>query len=140
MKKSSHSVEIQINANPHTVWEIISSGKNVDKWLAPITSCRVEGNKRYCATADGDFEEDILEVDEINKVFSYFISEQHMLPVKNIEGKMKVNAINENSTLVNWSWNYLVEDTDDQKVREALNGLGAMGIKGVESFANSLVN
>ncbi|WP_400079836.1 SRPBCC family protein [Winogradskyella sp. R77965] len=140
MKKSSHSIEVQINANPDTVWEIIGSGKDVDKWLTPITSCKVEGDKRYCATVEGSFEEDILEVDHINKKFTYFIPKQHILPVKDIEGNMEVKPINENSASVLWSWNYLVEDTDDQKVREALNGLGEMGIKGIESFANNLVS
>ncbi len=140
MKESSKSVEVTISANPDTVWEIVGSGKDVDKWLAPITSCRVEGNKRYCATAEGGFEEDILEIDQINKTFSYFIPEQHMLPVKDIKGRMQVKAVNADTTTVNWSWTYLVEETDDQMVKEALSGLGEMGIKGIETFANSLVN
>ncbi len=140
MKKSNHSVEVQINANPDTVWEIVGSGKDVDKWLAPITSCKVEGNKRYCATPEGSFEEDILEVDHFNKTFSYLIPKQHMLPVKDVYGKMRVKTKGENSTIVIWTWDYLVEDTDDHKVREALNGLGEMGIKGIEVYANSLVS
>ncbi|MBC2845714.1 SRPBCC family protein [Winogradskyella flava] len=140
MKRSNHSVELQINANPDTVWEIVGSGKDVDKWLAPITSCRVDGNKRYCATADGSFEEDILDIDQVNKIFSYFIPKQHLLPVKDIEGKMQVKTIDEHTSAITWSWNYLVEETDDHQVREALNGLGQMGIKGIEAFANNLVS
>ncbi|MEO1029936.1 MAG: SRPBCC family protein [Bacteroidota bacterium] len=140
MKKSSHSVEIQINANPEMVWDIVGSGKDVDKWMAPITSCKVEGQKRYCATADGSFEEDILEVDQVNKRFSYLIPTQHLLPIKDIHGTMQVKSVDADTAIINWSWEYLVEDTDDQKVREALNGLGEMGIKGIETFANSLVS
>ncbi|WP_299112833.1 SRPBCC family protein [uncultured Winogradskyella sp.] len=140
MKKSNHSVEVIISANPSSVWGVIASGKDVDKWLAPITSCKVEGNKRVCATAEGSFEEDILQVDNENKIFRYFIPTQHILPVKDIEGSMKVKTINEDTTAVVWSWNYLVEDTDDLKVREALSGLGVMGINGIESFVNSLVH
>ncbi|RNC86923.1 MAG: SRPBCC family protein [Winogradskyella sp.] len=140
MKKSNHRVEVKIDANPDIVWDIVGSGTDVDKWLPVITSCKVEGNKRYCATADGNFEEDILEVDQVNKIFSYFIPRQHLLPIKDIHGIMQVKTVDADTTIVSWSWTYLVEDTDDLKVREALNGLGEMGIKGIETFANHLVN
>lgn len=140
MKKSNHNVEVQISASPDKVWDIVGSGKDVDKWLAPIISCKVEGNKRYCATADGSFEEDILEINQINKSFTYFIPTQHILPIKDIQGTMQVKSVDDNNTIVSWSWNYSVEETDDRAVKEALSGLGEMGIKGIETYANSLVS
>ena len=141
MKTSNHSVALKINATPETVWDIISSGENADKWLAPITTCKVEGDKRYCSTEDGSFEEAILEVNHQDKTFSYFIATQHMLPIKDITGKkMQVMSVDENTALVNWSWEYTVENTDDKMVKEALNGVGQVRIKGTKAFANSLVH
>lgn len=142
MKRISHKVEMAINANPKAVWKIIGSGKDVDKWLEPITSCRVEGDKRYCGTTEGSFAEDILESNDSTMTFRYFIPQQHMLPVENIEGKMQVNAINEERANVSWSWSFDIEESNIEAVQTGLSQIGEMGIKGIETLAqkNQLQN
>ncbi|MEL6810861.1 MAG: SRPBCC family protein [Bacteroidota bacterium] len=139
MKQASHKVQVTINAHPESVWELISSGKDVDKWLAPITSCRVEGNKRYCGTAEGEFSEDILDVDHDTWTFSYAIPEQHLLPITNIKGAMNVKAIRPDISIVTWSWIYQVDEAHEIEAKEGLTMVGNMGIKGIEGFVNKPV-
>jgi len=138
MKRTEHQVELSIQANSKAVWEIIGSGKDVDKWLAPITSCRVEGDKRYCGTAEGSFEEDILESNDATMTFRYFIPKQHMLPVENIEGNMQVFPINDDSTNVRWKWTFDIEENNIEAVKEGLSQIGEMGIKGIETMITKL--
>lgn len=140
MKQASHKVQVTINAHPEAVWKLISSAKDVDKWLAPITSCRVEGNKRYCTTANGGFEEDILDVDHDTWTFSYAIHEQNMLPVSHIKGAMHVKSIRPEITIVTWSWVYQVAEADEIGAKEGLTTVGTMGIKGIESLVNNMAN
>ena len=91
MKRSEKKVKRVLDISADQAWDIIGAVSGVDKWFSEvITSCRVEGNKRYCSTADGAFEEDILTVDHEKKVFEYGIPQQHLLPVSNIVGRMTV--------------------------------------------------
>lgn len=135
MKKMSHQVELVVNANPKAVWKIIGSGENVDKWLPVITSCRVEGNKRYCGTAEGSFDEDILESNNETMTFRYLIPQQHMMPVENIEGTMQVTPINNESANVRWHWKFDIDENNFEAVTAGLSQLGEMGIKGIEALA-----
>ena len=79
MKESNHKISLTINTTPEAAWKIIGGVSGVDKWLGPITAGRVEGDKRYCATEEGEFSEDILKIDNENRVFKYAIPSQHMI-------------------------------------------------------------
>lgn len=136
MKRLSHQVELFVKANPLTLWQIIGSGKDVDKWLAPIKSCRVEGNKRYCTMEDGTLEEEILESNSETMTFRYLIPQQHILPVENIEGTMQVKPVDDMSAHIRWQWNFDVETSNFESVQEGLNHFGEMGIRGIEALAN----
>lgn len=138
MKRMNHQVELTIQANPGAVWQIIGSGQDVDKWLAPITSCRVEGNKRYCGTPEGSFEEDIVESNNETMTFRYLIPKQHMMPVENIEGTMKVLPVDEEKTNVRWHWSFDIEESNIEAVKTGLSQIGKMGIKGIETFAQQI--
>jgi len=142
MKRMTHQVELDVNANSKALWKIIGSGEGVDKWLPVITSCRVEGNKRYCATAEGSFEEDILESNDETMTFRYLIPKQHLMPVENIEGTMKVTPINNERANIRWGWSFDIEESNFEAVQGGLNQLGEMGIKGIEVLAkeNQLQN
>lgn len=91
MKKSDQKVVLSLDTTPETAWEIIGAVSGVDQWMAPmITSCRIDGDKRYCGTEEGEFEEDIIRVDHENRIFKYGIPKQHLIPVENSLGSTKV--------------------------------------------------
>ncbi|MEL6987120.1 MAG: SRPBCC family protein [Bacteroidota bacterium] len=136
MKRLSHQVELFVKANPLTLWQIIGSGKDVDKWLAPIKSCRVEGNKRYCTMEDGTLEEEILESNSETMTFRYLIPQQHLLPVENIEGTMQVKPVDEEHSKITWQWSFDAEVTNLEAVQTGFNHIGEMGIRGIETLAN----
>lgn len=134
MKKSEQDISIEINASPDKAWEIIGAVDGVDKWFEPIQVCRVEGDKRYCTTAEGSFEENILKVDNENRELHYAIPEQNMIPVKNILGMMKVRKGNDNNAIIDWQWKFDVEENLEGQAKEMLAGAGQMGIKGIEKL------
>ena len=135
MKKSEQKVTLEINAAPEATWAIIGAATGVDQWLAPmITSCRVEGNKRYCGTETGEFEEDILKIDHENRVFKYAIPQQHLMPVENIVGTMQVLDAANNNAIVQWHWTFDVAEENEASAQEMLAGAGQMGIKGIEQL------
>ena len=134
MKNSNFKIAQTINVSPEEAWKVIGAVKGVDQWLAPITACRVEGDKRYCTTEAGEFSEDILKVDHENRVFQYAIPSQNMIPVQNILGEMKVSQTQDGKATVNWSWSFEVLDENEAQAKEALGMVGGMGIKGIESL------
>ena len=135
MIKSEQKVTIEINAAPEAAWEIIGAVTGVDQWLAPmITSCRVEGQKRYCGTEGGEFEEDILKIDHENRTFKYGIPQQHLMPAENIIGTMKVLEGHDNNAIIEWHWNFDVAAENELAVKEGLAGAGEMGIRGIEQL------
>ena len=136
MKRSEKSITIPINISAEQAWNIIGAVGGVDQWFsAVITSCRIEGDKRICGTADGEFEEDILKVDHENYVFQYAIPRQHLLPVENILGTMQVHRLGENRSQITWNWAFDVDRENEQEVLSAFEGMGQMGIKGIEEYA-----
>ncbi len=103
MKKSEQKVSMLINVPADKVWEIIGGVNGVDKWLAPISACRVEGDKRYCTAEGAEFTEDIIRVDHNDRQLVYAIPQQHLVPVSNIVGFMSVSGNgNEATSQVNW--------------------------------------
>ena len=134
MKNSDFKIAVTIDVTPEEAWNVIGAVKGVDQWLAPITACRVEGNKRYCTTEAGEFSEDILNVDHDRKVFEYAIPSQNMIPVQNVEGKMQVLAAAEGQSTIEWSWVFEVEEENEVPAKQAFGMVGNMGNKGIESL------
>ena len=132
MKKSNHKVSLAIEGSADDAWKIISEVSGVEQWLAPITSCRIEGNKRICGTEEGEFEEDILEVNDSSKTLKYAIPKQHLIPIGYVEGTMRV--INDGNTQIEWSWEFDVEEIKEAEAKEMLTGVGTMGIQGIEAL------
>jgi hypothetical protein len=134
MQKSNFQVQKTIGVSAADAWSIIGGVTGVDLWLAPITDCRVEGNKRICSTEDGSFEEDILKIDHENRVFKYAIPSQHMVPVKNIIGSMTVKSVGDDQSEIAWEWTYDVLPASLDAAREAFSVVGNMGIHGIEQL------
>lgn len=133
MKKSNHKIAVTIDVTPADAWQIIGAVSGVDRWLAPIQACRVEGDKRFCTTEDGEFSEDILRVDHQNRVLEYRIPSQNMMPIENIEGRMQV-VEQEGKASVSWTWDFDVEEANEASAKEMLSMVGNMGITGIESL------
>jgi len=134
MKKSNQKVSVTIDVSPEAAWEVIGAVDGVDKWLTPIQACQLEGNKRYCTTEGGEFSEDILQVDHENRVLSYGIPVQHMIPVENILGQMQVRDAANGQATVKWSWDFDVEEAREEEAKEMLAMVGSIGITGIEAM------
>lgn len=133
MKKSNHKISMTIKANPDAAWSVIGKVSGVEQWLSPITACRVEGDKRYCATEEGEFSEDILQVDHAHKTLRYAIPSQNMLPVENILGEMKVEDEG-GAARISWSWEFDTAIENEAQAKEMLTGIGTMGLTGIETL------
>lgn len=140
MKKSEQKVSVKINVTPETVWEVVGAVKGVDKWLAPIEACRLDGDKRYCTAGGKEFAEDILKVDNDKRELHYAIPQQHLIPVQNILGIMKVRGSEDNQSVVDWHWTFDVEEDQEAAAQEIFTGLGQMGIKGIEDYITSNIS
>ena len=134
MKSSSFKISQTINVSPEEAWKVIGAVSGVDQWLAPITKCEVEGNRRTCTTAEGSFDEEIVQVNHEEMVLDYLIPKQHMIPVENIKGQMAVKDAEDGKTNITWMWEFDVEDANMETARGAFEMIGNMGIKGIESF------
>ena len=133
MKKSKHEISMTLKATPEDAWSVIGKVSGVDQWLGPITACRVEGDKRYCTTENGEFSEDILEVDHEQMRLRYAIPAQNMLPVENILGEMKVDN-EQGLAQVSWSWEFDTTEANEAEAKEMLTGIGTMGLNGIENL------
>jgi len=103
-EKVEKTVRKTISVSPEAAWNVIGAVGGVDKWFAPlIPSCRVEGDKRYCATEGGLLEENVLEVNHKDRIFRYGIPKQPILPVENNFGTMKVLESDGQKTTIEWT-------------------------------------
>lgn len=134
MKKSNHSIAMTIKVTPEAAWSVIGAVSGVNNWFAPITACRVDGDKRYCTTEAGEFSEDIIKVDHENREFHYGIPVQNMVPVQNIIGLMKVTEAENGNATINWTWEFDVEEANEATAKESLNMAGTVGIQGIEQL------
>lgn len=135
MKKASFFVEKSIEISPEAAWQIIGAVSGVDQWLGPITACEVHGAKRICSTESGSFEENILKVDHDHMEFHYEIPQQHMIPVQQVKGLMKVYKNAEGNARIFWSWDFEVTNENEQLAKSTLEMFGHMGITGIAQLA-----
>ncbi len=139
MKTSEQTVDKTINVSLQEAWTVISSGENVDKWLAPkVTSCHVEGNKRICGTAKGDLIEYIDLVDHDNKSFHYRMPKHHVVPAQNIVAVMKVTETDSGHAHIYWNWKFEVEEEKEAEALKVLAEAGEIGIPGIENYIRSM--
>lgn len=131
--KITHSIQV----SPEQAWEVIGSVGGVDKWFGSmIKSCRIEGKKRICETTDGMIlNEDILEVDQENRLFRFAIPSQEMLPVGNIVESMKVDKNEDGYALITWSATFDAATTENAEMASsAFQNLWVMGLNEMEAY------
>lgn len=128
----------QINAPIDAIWSHLRTGQNVNHWLPIITSCRVEGERRYCTTEEGELEESILLSDDNKKVFKYSIDQQNLFPIKNIVGTMQLRSNSSDGTDLHWNLNFDIENEHlFPEIKSAIEGLYHLGAKGLESISKT---
>ncbi|GAB5528182.1 MAG: hypothetical protein Roseis2KO_60540 [Roseivirga sp.] len=100
-----------------------------------IKSCRIEGKKRICETADGMIlNEDILEIDHKNKIFRFGIPSQEMLPVHNIVEGMQVGKNEQGEASITWSARFDATVENTQIASEVFSNLWVMGLNEMETY------
>jgi uncharacterized protein YndB with AHSA1/START domain len=116
-------------------WAIIRTGAEVDLWFSAITSCRREGDKRFCTMAGGgELSETITETDEASLVFAYTV-DKHPLPVGPVKARMQVVAAGPQHCEIVWSAALMGESAAVENVAAMLDGLYAQGIADIEAYA-----
>ena len=131
MKKEIHTVH-ELDAPAAEVWSHLRTGEAVDAWLPPITACRVEGNRRYCEAGAARLEETIEESDDETMTFRYSIQQQDLLPVSDIAGTMRVEAVDDQRSRLYWDVRFEVADeatfTQVEAATRQLYVAGAQGL------------
>lgn len=88
---------INIAASPDDVWSLVGDAARLAEWW-PVTSCRVEGTKRWVNLATGlVFEEDIVLVDPVRRRFRYSIVNNPL--IRDHVATVDVNPDGEGSTV-----------------------------------------
>jgi len=135
------SVKKRLDAPAATVWNIVSQGGGVDRWLPIIATCHLDGSgpgaRRACTTAQGQrIDETIETVDHASRIFQYRIDRQEMMPVTNLLGTLHVAEDSNGMAEVLWFLNYdLVDVAAADAVRAGIAGIYAAGLAGLERFA-----
>lgn len=128
----------KIDAPIEKVWAHIRTGEGVNTWLPIITTCRVEGNKRYCTTENGSLDETILKSDDQAKVFQYAIEKQDVFPVSDIKGTMRLEQISANETTLLWDVEFDIQDEAIfPEIKQGIEGIYAAGAAGLGQLANA---
>ena len=134
MKKTFETTHL-LNAPANRVWENIRKATGVNTWLPVITACRLDGNKRICTTEQGDMEETILKIDNVQRLFQYSIDKQSLLPIKDVIGTMKVSD-KAGKTELTWNLDFSIQDeTVLPVVTQAIQSMYEAGAKGLETIS-----
>lgn len=72
--EKSFAVEVDVNADPDTVWGVVGDPCGVTLWYPLYTSCRIDGDVRILGRADGvELHERMLERDEKARRYAYSV-------------------------------------------------------------------
>lgn len=135
------SVVKQLDVPASAVWDLISQGGGVDRWIPMIASCRLDGQgagaRRVCTTADGHtIDETIETVDHATRVFQYRIARLDLLPIEDVMATVHVSEGPDGHARVLWLANYELRDPGAaDAVRAGLAEVYASGLAGLERLA-----
>ncbi|MEM9886406.1 MAG: SRPBCC family protein [Bacteroidota bacterium] len=93
----------QISAPAESIWDLIRTGSNWEKWFPILTGSRVEGNSRYCDLENGDTLEESFLASNVEKTFIYTIHKQASFPAENIVGILRLEEKTPSTTNLHWS-------------------------------------
>ncbi len=127
------AVKGHIAAPVERVWQKVSSFGELESYLAPVASTRLEGSGegaiRYCKMQDGaDLTEELDMVDEANTTMRYHGHDPMPLPLTNYVSTMKLTDDGNGGTDVDWSVTFEPSGASEADVVAALQGLYEGGI------------
>ena len=83
MENRSYLQSMQyVDCPSDTIWNLISSGIDVEKWHPLINNCTLRGSERVCKTSKGDLHETILVNDPETRTYKYLVHPQNVYPHK----------------------------------------------------------
>jgi uncharacterized protein YndB with AHSA1/START domain len=133
MKDTIH-VKKTIKANANAVWATIAAGSGVNRWFPAVSTCRVEGDQRYCTLAGGgDLVETIRAVDQMSHTFKYTV-DQHPLPVGPVSCSMQIIDAGMGETTIIWIAELEGEAEGVKAVKEMVSAMYEQGIASLESY------
>lgn len=127
-----------IDVDSQVVWNTISAGDGLDKWLPVITQCRLEGSgegaTRYCTMANGaQLRERIVEVNHPRRRFRYAIDD-HPLPARNLFGTVEIRDLGSNSSEVTWSADFDADEPQRAELEGMFREVYSGAIDGLANF------
>ena len=123
MKKSIQTTHT-LNAPIENIWNLIKTGDNWENWMPILTGSKIEGNTRTCDLDSGDRLEELFLSNETEKTFVYSIEKQNMLPAQNLVGLIRLEKLDHETTILNWSLDLEVESEDIfQILQEKISGI-----------------
>ena len=134
MKKMIIEVKKTIGVAPETVWPTIAKASGISEWFPVISTCRVDGNQRYCTMqGGGDLEETIISTDHASRIFTYSV-DNHPLPWGPAHCTMKVNDAGMGKSEIIWTSSFECAEDTAAQATEMMQGLYGQGIDALENF------
>ena len=127
-----------IDISPELVWNTISAGDGLEKWLPVITQCRLEGSgegaTRYCTMANGaQLRERIVEVNHARRRFRYAIDD-HPLPARNLFGTVEIRDLGTRKSEVSWSADFDADEPQRTELEGMFREVYSGAIDGLANF------
>ncbi|MDZ7659013.1 SRPBCC family protein [Fodinibius sp.] len=125
-----------INAPVEKVWELASNFGELNQIVEGVSDCTIEGNGvgavRTLTLQDGGKVKEKLEsLDKAKRVLKYSILDSPM-PIQNYTGTMQVDELEDGRSKFSWSSTFDAADGMEDDMKEALEGLYNLGVKGLQ--------
>ena len=134
MKTVTIEVRKTIAVPPEMLWATIARGTGVHDWFAVITSCRVEGNQRFCTMEGGGaLQETLLGTDNATRTFRYSV-DKHPLPWGPVQCVMQVMEAGMGKSEIVWQARLDCASDIEAQARQMLTGLYGQGIDALEAY------
>ncbi len=130
-----------INAPADEVWKSVSDFNSLDEFVEAIANCTTEGSGigavRTLTLEDGGKVKEKLESqDDDKKILTYSIVESPM-PIENYTGTMEVKGLENGQSEFRWSSTFETAEEAKDDMKEALEGLYKVGVKGLQQKFSS---
>jgi hypothetical protein len=131
-----------ISVSANVAWDVVRTGRDLERWVPVVTSCRLEGKgpgaKRFCTINGHDIVESIATVDDAARVMQYRIERQSLMPIRDALGTVYLSAAGSTETDVLWIMNFVIDDEQAwPAVKEGMEQIYSSAIDGLGAFART---
>ncbi|QGZ93777.1 SRPBCC family protein [Terricaulis silvestris] len=88
------------------VWRVVSAFGGVERWIAGVDSCAVEGSGvgavRVVGLAGRTVGERLDRLDQAEHTIVYSVLPPHAMPAENVRGTIQLRAVSPGTTAVTW--------------------------------------